>query len=140
MITLRLLIATDGVFKDGRSLTATEIVAMENNFNLEGQLIPVTYDYYEWSPTLSEVVSVSTEVVDHKMRLYVEVKATKELQEIAERKVDHYLVPCIFMESKDQSSAKLINVSITQNPLIPGLDKLQFEKEGDNAKHFLRGC
>lgn len=134
MKTQRFLIAVEGGTKDGRTISAVEIAAMAKNFDYEGRVIPVTYDYFKWSPMLSEVVGIGTENVYGKLSLYVEVNATEELREIAERKVDHYLAPAI---NGCNSWATLVEVAVTQYSTIYDVDKLQFER-GNHANAILR--
>lgn len=89
MKTQRFLIATEGNFA-GRTISAEEICAMGKNFISAGVTVPVVYEFFEWSPVLSEVVSVAVDSDGEKMCLYVEVNVTGELQEVIERKVDHF--------------------------------------------------
>lgn len=125
MKTQRFLIATEGNFA-GRTISAEEICAMGKNFISAGVTVPVVYEFFEWSPVLSEVVSVAVDSDGEKMCLYVEVNVTGELQEVIERKVDHFLVPAILAVNNDAVSATLVRVGVTKNPIIPGLEKLQF--------------
>ncbi|EMW7539656.1 hypothetical protein AAFO39_004331, partial [Salmonella enterica] len=54
MKTQRFLIATEGTF-DGRQISAEAIRSVLANFIAGGMTLPVVYDFYDWSPALSEV-------------------------------------------------------------------------------------
>ncbi|EAY0905919.1 hypothetical protein LHQ53_004083 [Salmonella enterica] len=78
MKTQRFLIATEGTF-DGRQISAEAIRSVLANFIAGGMTLPVVYDFYDWSPALSEVVALAVDSDGEKMHLYAEVFATEEL-------------------------------------------------------------
>ncbi|MHB2063506.1 GPO family capsid scaffolding protein [Serratia marcescens] len=129
MKTQRFLIAYEGTFSDGRSLNAVEIKAMVDNFNYEELIVPVTYAHYSWSPLLSEVIALGCDVIDYRIHLYAEIKVTDELKEIAGRKLTYHLTPEVMPgERNNYALTRLVGVGVTQNPIIPGLDILQFDR------------
>lgn len=125
MKTQRFLIATEGTF-DGRQISAEAIRSILANFIAGGVTLPVVYDFYDWSPTLSEVVALAVDSDGEKMCLYAEVCATEELQQMAVRHVDYFLVPAILSINECDTTAHLVSVGLTKDPLIPGLNKMQF--------------
>ncbi|EDE2211660.1 TPA: hypothetical protein KEY07_003056 [Citrobacter freundii] len=125
MKTQRFLIATEGTF-DGRQISAEAIRSILANFIAGGVTLPVVYDFYDWSPALSEVVALAVDSDGEKMRLYAEVCATEELQQMAVRHVDYFFVPAIMSTNECDTTARLVSVGLTKDPLIPGLDKMQF--------------
>ena len=135
MKTQKFLIATEGTFQ-GRHISAECIDSILNNFISGGQTIPVVYDFLDWSPALSEVVALAVDTDGEKKRLYAEIRATKELQQMAERQVDYFAVPAILCVDGVAIHSRLVSVGVTKDSLIPGLDGLQFSKANYPDMHF----
>lgn len=135
MKTQRFLIATEGTF-DGRKISSDAIRAVLANFISGCVTIPVVYDFYDWSPALSEVVALAVDCDGKKMHLYAEVYATEELQQMAERHVDYFLAPAILSINECDTASRLVSVGLTKDPLIPGLDKLQFSRANHSYRSF----
>jgi len=131
----RFLIATEGTFH-GRQISSECIDSILGNFISGGATIPVVYDFYDWSPALSEVLALYVDSDGGKKRLYVEVRATEELQDMAARDVDYFLAPAILCIDGIDSHSRLTAVGITKDPVIPGMDKMQFSKANHTRQAF----
>ena len=112
-----------------RGLTADTIVKLVENFILNNAPVPVTYDFYPWSPIFCHVKEVKVETIDDLVCLFALIPSVPELRGFSENgRVPHYLTIGYAPQSHGpyKYAPALAEISATQNPTIAGLDLLTF--------------